>query len=73
MDDKPEWRMHGQTIMLTLPLTDSVSVIKAKLHEYVGIPPGKQKLSCDVSEPKSYKVQLVLKVLIVWFTFENFF
>merc|ERR1712080_446583 len=45
MDDKPEWRMHGQTLMLTLPLTDTISVIKAKLTEFVGIPPGKQKLS----------------------------
>lgn len=47
MDEKPEWRMHGQTLMLTLPLNDPISVIKAKLHEFVGIPPGKQKLSSD--------------------------
>ncbi len=39
-----EWRLNGQTVALTLPLTDSVSVIKARLHEETGMAPGKQKL-----------------------------
>ncbi|XP_074593531.1 splicing factor 3a subunit 1 [Brevipalpus obovatus] len=42
--DKPEWRLHGQTLNLTLPLKDMVSVIKVKIHELTGLPPGKQKL-----------------------------
>ena len=35
MPDKPEFRLQGQTLSLTLPLTDPVSVVKAKLHEEV--------------------------------------
>eukprot|EP00057_Strongylocentrotus_purpuratus_P034401 XP_795042.3 PREDICTED: splicing factor 3A subunit 1 [Strongylocentrotus purpuratus] len=44
VQDKPEWKLHGQRITLNMPLTDQVSVIKAKLHEQLGIPAGKQKL-----------------------------
>lgn len=44
MPDKAEWKLDGNTIRLTLPLTDQVSVIKAKLHEITGMPAGKQKL-----------------------------
>lgn len=44
ISDKPEWKLNGQILALTLPLTDMVSVIKAKLHEQIGMPPGKQKL-----------------------------
>ncbi|KAG7167454.1 splicing factor 3A subunit 1-like [Homarus americanus] len=45
--DKPEWRLAGQTLTLTLPLTDPVSVVKAKVHDETGLPPGKQKLARD--------------------------
>ncbi|XP_071528382.1 splicing factor 3A subunit 1 [Panulirus ornatus] len=45
--DKPEWRLAGQTLSLTLPLTDPVSVVKAKIHDETGLPPGKQKLARD--------------------------
>jgi len=44
MPDKGEWKLDGITIRLTLPPTDQVSVIKAKLHEITGMPAGKQKL-----------------------------
>nr|CAD7597344.1 unnamed protein product [Timema genevievae] len=47
MNDKPEWRLNGQYLGLTLPLTDTVAVIKAKIHEETGMPPGKQKLHCE--------------------------
>lgn len=47
--DKPEWKLKGQTLTMTLPLQDTVSVIKAKIHEATGMPPGKQKLQLDVS------------------------
>lgn len=45
--DKPEWNLKGQTMTLTLPLTDTISVLKAKLHEELGMPPGKQKLQYE--------------------------
>ena len=45
--DKPEWKLNGQMIQMTLPLSDQVSVIKAKLHEETGMPIGKQKLQMD--------------------------
>ncbi|XP_063216659.1 splicing factor 3A subunit 1 [Bacillus rossius redtenbacheri] len=44
MSEKPEWRLNGQLLGLTLPLTDTVAVIKARIHEETGMPPGKQKL-----------------------------
>lgn len=45
--DKPEWKLNGQTFTLTLPPTDSISTIKAKIHEQLGLPPGKQKLQYE--------------------------
>ncbi|XP_041356124.1 splicing factor 3A subunit 1-like [Gigantopelta aegis] len=45
--DKPEWKLNGQKLDFTLPLTDTVSVIKAKLHESIGMPAGKQKLQYE--------------------------
>ncbi|KAK7791192.1 hypothetical protein R5R35_005395 [Gryllus longicercus] len=47
MSEKPEWRLKGQMLSLTLPLTDTVAVIKAKIHEETGMPPGKQKLQWE--------------------------
>ncbi|XP_054265031.1 splicing factor 3A subunit 1 isoform X2 [Macrosteles quadrilineatus] len=44
MPDKAEWKLKGQMLTMTLPLRDSVSVIKAKIHEATSLPPGKQKL-----------------------------
>ncbi|XP_066995225.1 splicing factor 3A subunit 1 [Anabrus simplex] len=47
MTEKPEWRLKGQLLNLTLPLTDTVAVIKSKIHEETGMPPGKQKLQWE--------------------------
>ena len=47
MADKPEWKLNGQLINVTLQLRDTVSAIKAKIHEETGMPPGKQKLQMD--------------------------
>ncbi|RZF48905.1 hypothetical protein LSTR_LSTR003285 [Laodelphax striatellus] len=47
MSDKPEWKLNGQVLSMVLPLQDTVSVIKAKIHESTGMPPGKQKLHLD--------------------------
>ncbi|KAL1475720.1 hypothetical protein MTO96_037075 [Rhipicephalus appendiculatus] len=45
--EKAEWKLNGQVLTMTLPLTDTVSVLKAKLHEELGMPPGKQKLQYE--------------------------
>ena len=45
--EKSEWRLNGQVINLTLPYTDSLSVVKAKIHELTNMPPGKQKLQYE--------------------------
>uniref|UniRef100_T1JKU4 Splicing factor 3A subunit 1 n=1 Tax=Strigamia maritima TaxID=126957 RepID=T1JKU4_STRMM len=45
--DKQEWKLNGQVLFITLPLTDMVSVIKAKIHQETSMPPGKQKLLYD--------------------------
>ncbi|KAG8194724.1 hypothetical protein JTE90_026374 [Oedothorax gibbosus] len=47
ISDKQEWKLNGQVLVFTLPLTDVVSVIKAKVHEATGMPPGKQKLQLE--------------------------
>ncbi|XP_078679823.1 splicing factor 3A subunit 1-like [Branchiostoma floridae x Branchiostoma belcheri] len=47
MDDKSEWNLNGQTLTFTLPVTDTVSVIKAKIHEALAMPAGKQKLQYE--------------------------
>ncbi|QQP40803.1 Spliceosome associated proteinlike [Caligus rogercresseyi] len=43
-EKQPEWQLSGQTLSLTLLLSDSVAVLKGKLTERIGMPAGKQKL-----------------------------
>lgn len=45
--EKPEWNLNGQSIALTMPLTETVAAIKNKLTEMLTIPAGKQKLQLD--------------------------
>lgn len=45
--EKPEWNLNGQSITLTMPLTETVVSIKNKLTEMLTIPAGKQKLQLD--------------------------
>ncbi|XP_024294713.1 splicing factor 3A subunit 1 isoform X1 [Oncorhynchus tshawytscha] len=47
MQDKTEWKLSGQALNFTIPLTDQVSVIKVKIHEATGMPAGKQKLQYE--------------------------
>ncbi|XP_042636207.1 splicing factor 3A subunit 1-like [Orycteropus afer afer] len=47
VQDKTEWKLNGQVLVFTLPLTDQVSVIKVKIHEATGMPAGKQKLQYE--------------------------
>lgn len=45
--DKPEWRLNGQTVSITLSLTDTVTTLKQKLQDETGMVPAKQKISYD--------------------------
>lgn len=45
--DKPELNLNGQLIPFTMALTESISILKAKINEATGLAPGKQKLSKD--------------------------
>lgn len=45
--EKAEWRLNGQMMTVTLPPTESVAVVKAKIQEETGMPPAKQKVSHD--------------------------
>jgi len=45
--EKSEWNLGGQMFNVTLSLTDSVSVIKAKVFDVTGMQAGKQKLQLE--------------------------
>ncbi|KAM7359831.1 splicing factor 3a subunit 1 isoform 2-T4 [Cochliomyia hominivorax] len=45
--DKSEWKLNGQTIAVSLALTDQVSLLKSKIQEETGMPPAKQKISYE--------------------------
>ncbi|XP_066905626.1 splicing factor 3A subunit 1 [Halyomorpha halys] len=45
--DKPEWKLNGQALTFTLPLTDTIASVKANISETIGMPAAKQKLQCD--------------------------
>ena len=47
MPDKPEWKLEGQQLSITLPLTESVNTVKLRIMEELGMPQGKQKLQND--------------------------
>lgn len=47
MTDKSEFNLKGQMLNFVLPLTDAISVLKAKINEDVGLPAGKQKLQYE--------------------------
>lgn len=47
MSDKPEWRLNGQIISINLALTDTISIVKAKIQESTDMPLAKQKISYD--------------------------
>lgn len=47
--EKSEWKLAGQMLTLTFPLSDTISSLKAKVQEETNMPPAKQKLFYDVS------------------------
>ena len=48
MTEKAEWKLNGQTLNITLQISDTVATMKALIHEQIGMPPGKQKLQYEV-------------------------
>lgn len=44
MPEKPELNLQGQMLSISLALTDSISALKQKIQEAIGLAPGKQKL-----------------------------
>lgn len=45
--EKPEWKLNGQMLTFTLPYKDTFTVVKGKISEATGMPPGKQKLQYE--------------------------
>jgi len=45
--EKSEWKLNGQQFNVTLPITDNVAVIKAKVFDETGMQAGKQKLQLE--------------------------
>lgn len=43
-ESKPEWKLQGQTISLTVDLKDTITLVKEKLKELVLVPANKQKI-----------------------------
>lgn len=50
--EKSEWKLNGQTIAVSLALTDAVTALKGKIQEETGMPPAKQKISYEVCKIK---------------------
>lgn len=46
--EKTEWKLSGQMLMFTLPLSESVSGLKSRIQDETAMPPAKQKLFFDV-------------------------
>lgn len=46
--EKPEWKLNGQTLTLTFPLSETIANVKSKVQDELTMPPAKQKLFYDV-------------------------
>ncbi|KAJ8910455.1 hypothetical protein NQ315_008867 [Exocentrus adspersus] len=47
MPEKSEWKLTGQLLSFTLPMSETVGNLKMKLQEETNMPPAKQKLFFD--------------------------
>ncbi|KAK0088919.1 hypothetical protein PV325_010240 [Microctonus aethiopoides] len=47
MPEKPEWKLNGQTMNITMQPNETVAAMKARIQEQTGMPPGKQKLQYE--------------------------
>ncbi|OQV12614.1 Splicing factor 3A subunit 1 [Hypsibius exemplaris] len=45
--DKPEWKLNGQVLTLSLNARDSMTVLKGRIQDQLGIPVAKQKVQFD--------------------------
>lgn len=48
MPEKSEWRLNGQMLTYTMALSESITSLKSKIQDDVGMQPAKQKLYYDV-------------------------
>lgn len=49
MPEKSEWRLNGQMLTYTMALSESITSLKGKIQDDIGMQPAKQKLHFDVS------------------------
>ena len=47
VQDKPEWKLNGQMLTVTLSLSDNIKVMKERIEQETAMPLGKQKLQMD--------------------------
>lgn len=73
MPEKTEWKLHGQVLELDIPLTDTIAVIKTKIHELTNMPTGKQKLNWEVSVDFMMKFYLNRPSLDMHNNYQHFF
>lgn len=71
--DKSEWKLNGQMIAITLPLTEPISTLKSKLQDETGMPPAKQKIFYEVIYITIFIFTLIKKKLISCFHFQGMF
>lgn len=45
--DKPEWKLSGQMLSITIALPDTIQKLKQRVQEETDMPPAKQKISHD--------------------------
>lgn len=45
--DKPEWKLNGQLVTITIALDDTIQKLKQKVQGETDMPPAKQKISHD--------------------------
>lgn len=47
VSDKPEWKLSGQTLSITIGLSDTIQKLKQSVQVETEMPPAKQKISHD--------------------------
>lgn len=45
--EKPEWKLNGQMMVISVPYITTVASVKSKIQEMTNVPPQKQKLQFD--------------------------
>lgn len=47
VSDKPEWKLSGQLVTITIAIDDTIQKLKQKVQGETDMPPAKQKISHD--------------------------